>query len=183
MNKQYKARFIKLAKDNIKRDGINELLASLEKTDFFTAPASTRFHDSEEGGLCKHSLAVFDHLVSDLKGNFYDMESIALVSLFHDVCKVNYYTIEMRNKKDENGKWISVPFYSVDDKFPYGHGEKSVFLLQDKLKLSVEESMAIRWHMGAYEGQQAWNTLSKAYEMYPLAMYLHFADMKSTYLK
>lgn len=182
MNEQYKARFIKLAKDNIKREGINELLASLEKTDFFTAPASTRFHDSEEGGLCKHSVAVFDHLASDLKDKFYNMESIAIVSLFHDVCKVNYYTIEMRNKKDENGKWISVPFYSVDDKFPYGHGEKSVFLLMDKIKLTVEESMAIRFHMGAYEGQQIWNTLSTAMTKYPLVLHTHIADMKATYL-
>lgn len=183
MNKQYKARFIKLAKDNIKRDGINELLASLEKTDFFTAPASTRFHDSEEGGLCKHSLSVFDHLTSDLKDKFYDMESIALVSLFHDVCKVNYYTIEMRNKKDENGKWISVPFYSVDDKFPLGHGEKSIVMIMDKMKLKLEEMMAIRWHMCGFEPKENYTYLSKAMSEFPLIIHLHSADLKASYIQ
>lgn len=182
MNEQYKARFIKIVKENIKREGVDKLLLSLEKSDFYTAPASTKYHDSEEGGLCKHSVAVFDYLVSEVS-HLYSMETIALVSLFHDVCKINYYTIEMRNKKDENGKWISVPFYSVDDTFPYGHGEKSVLMVNDKVKLNVEEMMAIRWHMGAYEGQQAWNTLSTAYTKYPLALYLHIADMKSTYLE
>ena len=193
MNNVYKDLFYDVVKSHIKREGINELMESLEKSDFFTAPASTKYHDAEEGGLCKHSLEVFGALCIEAEDK-YSTETLAIVSLFHDVCKVGYYKIDYKNqktykengsKRDEKGRfdWETVPFYTVEDKFPYGHGEKSVLLLMDKLKLSTEEMMAIRWHMGAYEGQQAWNTLSTAYEKYPLALYLHIADMKSTYLK
>lgn len=178
----YKERFLKVAREHIKREGIEDLLASLEKTDFFTAPASTRFHDAEEMGLVKHSLGVFDILCTDVSDK-YPMETIAIVSLFHDLCKINYYTTEMRNKKDEKGKWIQVPFYTVNDLFPYGHGEKSALLVNEYVKLTPEEMMAIRWHMGAFEPKENYQYLGKAFEMYPLGMYLHFADMKSIYLK
>lgn len=178
----YKDRFKRIVEKCIQREGIDKLMLSLEKSDFFTAPASTKYHDAEEGGLCKHSVAVFDMLALDCMDK-YSMETIAIVSLFHDICKVNFYKTEMRNAKDDKGKWVQVPYYTVDDQFPYGHGEKSVLMVNDKMKLSLEEMMAIRWHMGAYSGQQDWNTLSKAYEMHPLALYLHFADMKATYLK
>ena len=180
----YKEEFISLFNKYIKRDGASELLKSLEKSDFFTAPASTRFHECYEGGLCEHSVKVFEFLKNETQTDFIaDIETVAIVSLLHDVCKVGYYTTEMRNKKDENGKWIQVPFYTVEDKFPYGHGEKSVYLIEQHMKLSVEEVMAIRWHMGAYVGQQDWTTLSMAYNQYPLSLYLHMADMKATYLK
>src|SRR5690554_1459568 len=101
-----KERFIKVAKDRIKREGIDDLLKLLENTDFFTAPASTRYHHSYEGGLAKHSLEVFDILDTDLNLSDFDKESIAIVSLFHDICKVGYYEVSTRNTKDENGKWI-----------------------------------------------------------------------------
>lgn len=180
-----KVEFMATARKYIKRDGLEVVLEGLEKSDFFTAPASTRFHDSEECGLSFHSLKVFNSLVLDQYNGKtgYSMETLAIVSLFHDICKIGYYKIEMRNKKDEKGKWISVPFYTVEDKLPFGHGEKSVFMLMQDMKLTLEESMAIRWHMGAYTGQQDWNTLSEAYAQFPLCMHLHFADMKSTYLK
>lgn len=179
----YKERFIKLVRENIKREGIEKLLESLEKSDFYTAPASTKYHDAHEGGLVKHSVAVFDWLVQEVEDK-YSMETIAIVALFHDICKVNYYKVEMRNKKDDaTGKWYKEPFYTVEDNFPYGHGEKSVIMITDKIKLRLDEIMAIRWHMGAYVGQQDWNTLGVAYKQFPLALYLHFADMKSTYLE
>lgn len=179
-----KENFITTCRLLIKRDGIEELLATLEKTDFYTAPASTRFHDSEEGGLVAHSLRVFDFLYGELMDNEnFNHESIAIVSLFHDLCKIGYYKIDYRNVKNEFGKWDRVPYYTVEDKLPYGHGEKSVDMLRDFMKLTEEEKFAIRFHMGSYEGQQIWNTLSEAYKMYPLALYTHIADMKATYLK
>ena len=174
--------FLYTAKKCIKRDGIENLLQNLEKSDFFTAPASTRFHDSEEGGLCQHSLNVFNYLLKELHGKESD-ESIAIVSLFHDICKIGFYKIEMRNKKDEHGKWISVPFYTVDDKLPLGHGSKSVFLLLQDIKLTIDEVMAITWHMGLSVPKEDYNTMSKAFTEFPLALHLHIADMKATYLK
>jgi hypothetical protein len=176
-----KERFIKVAKERIKREGIDDLLKLLENTDFFTAPASTRYHHSYEGGLAKHSLEVFDILDTDLNLSDFDKESIAIVSLFHDICKVGYYEVSTRNTKDENGKWIQVPYYTVDDKFPYGHGEKSVYLISGVMKLTDEEAMAIRWHMGLSE-KDNYNYVSKAFEMFPLSLHLHLADMKSAYL-
>lgn len=179
-----KAMFIGLAKRFIAREGIKELLEGLEKSDFFTAPASTRFHDSEEGGLCRHSINVWHHLYNEVGTNGdFSTESLAIVSLFHDICKVGYYTIEMRNSKDENSKWVKVPFYGVDDKLPFGHGEKSVFMLMQDMKLTLEESMAIRWHMGLSVPKEDYSTMGKAFNEFPLALYLHLADMKATYLK
>ena len=125
----------------------------------------------------------FKILLRDI-GGVYDNETIAIVALFHDLCKIGYYKVSSRNVKNEaTGKWEKVPYYEVEDKLPYGHGEKSVYLLSEFIKLTVQEAMAIRWHMGAYVGQQDWQTLGKAYDEFPLAMFLHFADMKATHLK
>lgn len=180
----YKSEFLKLYRQFITRDGSEELLQRIIKSDFFTAPASTRFHDSHEGGLVKHSVRVFDFLERELPDSFdCSGESMAIVSLLHDVCKIGYYTTEMRNKKDEHGRWVQVPFYTVDDQFPYGHGDKSVFLIERCMKLTEEEAIAIRLHMGAYEGERMWGTIGTAFEKYPLSLYLHVADMKATYLK
>lgn len=177
-----KERFLGIARDKIKRPGIETILKYLEeKTDFFTAPASTRFHDAEPGGLLKHTLKVYDTL--SIEGVPYSDETIAIVALFHDLCKVNFYKTEMRNTKDANGKWIQVPYYTVEDKLPYGHGEKSVYMLRECMNLSLEEVMAIRWHMGGFEGERVWNTVSQAFDDFPLALYLHIADLKATHLK
>lgn len=179
----YKERFEKIARTFIKREGIEKLLAKLEKTDFYTAPASTKYHDAEEFGLVKHSIRVFSELDCDVDGQGFNKESIAIVALFHDLCKLGYYTTEMRNKKDEKGKWIQVPFYTVDDKFPMGHGEKSVIMLLQYMTLTTEEMMAIRWHMSGFEPKENYQYLSKAYSEFPLAVYLHVADLKATYIK
>lgn len=174
--------FEKLARLYIKREGIESLLESISKSDFYTAPASTRSHHSYEGGLVEHSIEVFEHLFKDIKhDDRFTHESIAIVSLFHDLCKVGYYTTEMRNKKNEQGKWIQVPFYTVDDLLPLGHGEKSTIMILEHMKLTTEEVMAIRWHMGLSVPKEEYGTMSKAFTEYPLAMYTHFADMKSAY--
>lgn len=173
----------------VKRPGIENLLAFIDKSDFYTAPASTRFHGAYEGGLLEHSLNVYDCLYKKKHSSSLwsevlkdiDDESIAIAALLHDLCKTYYYGIEMRNKKID-GKWESVPAYTVEDKFPYGHGEKSVMMIEGFIKLTAAEKYAIRWHMGPYSGQQDWNTLSAAIEMHPLVLALFEADMEATHI-
>lgn len=182
-SKEYQDKFEKIARGYINRKGIEEVLNMISQTDFYTAPASTRYHDSHESGLVKHSLEVGNQLLKmrpELEE--YELESLAIVGLFHDICKIGFYTTEMRNAKNEQGKWVKVPYYTVDDKFPMGHGEKSVIMLmQLGFELTVDEMLAIRWHMGGFVPQEERMALSKAYEESNLALYLHLADMKATY--
>ena len=189
---EIKAEFITEYTQNIKRDGADKLLEYLtDKSDFFTAPASARFHSSYEGGLAQHSLNVYhclkDYLarprVKDVyKLKEYTDEQIALVSLLHDICKTDTYKVDYRNAKNEEGKWEKVPYYRFDDDLPYGHGEKSVYMICGFMRLSREEAMAIRWHMGfSYGDVNDRNTVGKAFEMYPLAFALSTADMEASY--
>lgn len=181
--------FIKIYKEKIIRDGSEKLLEFLEKSDFFTAPASTRYHGAYEGGLLRHSLNVYECLTEYLarkrvqekyKMKFSE-ESAAIVALLHDVCKVNFYTVSMRNSKNEQtGQWEKVPYYTINDTLPYGHGEKSVYMISGFMRLSRDEAMAIRWHMG-FSGVEDKNTIGKALEMFPLAFALHVADMEASY--
>lgn len=170
----------------IKRQGADKLLEWLEKSDFFTAPASSRFHGSYEGGLVEHSINVYNRLDKLVKAEGLPVseETIAIVALLHDICKANYYKVDFRNTKDENGQWVKVPYYTVDDQLPYGHGEKSVYIISAFMKLTREESFAIRWHMGGFDSSVKGGdfSLSKAYETYPLALLVHLADMQATYL-
>ena len=184
-----KNRFMEIYKTHIKREGADRLLIYLEKSDFFTAPSSTRFHCSYEGGLCEHSLNVYDclkdYLSRDFVRNRYNLnpseEKIAIVALLHDLCKVNTYVVSMRNKKDENGQWVQVPFYEFKEKFNYGsHGGKSIFIIQEFMKLDPEEQVAINCHMGAYDRMPGDFSLNNAYAQFPLALALHIADVEST---
>ena len=173
--------FLELYNKHIKRDGAEALRDWLEKSDFFNAPASTRFHGSHPGGLLDHSLNVY-HRLKHLVEHCWPTEdkpsdeTIAIVALLHDLCKVNFYAVEMRNRKNEYGNWEQYPFYIVDDQLPYGHGEKSVYILSGFMKLSREEAFAIRFHMGDYTDQ---NT-NKAFRMFPLALLLHQADEQAS---
>lgn len=169
------------------RPGVDKLISFLRTTDFYKAPASTRFHGSYEGGLLQHSLNVYTMLSQKMAQDTwsrFDIPSgtVIIVSLLHDVCKADFYDVEMRNKKDENGKWYQAPFYVVNDKLPYGHGEKSVYIVNSFIKLTREEAMAIRWHMGFSEPKENYNALGKAMEMHPLVIALHEADLEATYL-
>ena len=184
-----KNRFMEIYKTHIKREGADRLLTYLEKSDFFTAPSSTRFHCSYEEGLCEHSLNVYDclkdYLSRDFVRNRYNLnpseEKIAIVALLHDLCKVNTYVVSMRNKKDENGQWVQVPFYEFKEKFNYGsHGGKSIFIIQEFMKLDPEEQVAINCHMGAYDRMPGDFSLNNAYAQFPLALALHIADVEST---
>lgn len=184
-----KEEFIELYRANITRAGSDALLDYLEnKSDFFTAPASARYHGSYEGGLCEHSVNVYhclvDYLarerVQELYGLEYSDETVAIVSLLHDVCKIGCYKRGTRNVKDENGKWNAVPTYTFDDPLPYGHGEKSVYIVNGFIRLTREEAMAIRWHMGFSGGEDA-RTVGQALQKYPLSFALATADMEASY--
>lgn len=175
---------------SIKREGITDLIFWLEtSTDFFTAPASTRFHGSHKGGLAEHSLNVYkclDELATNLSHGFQNFlhDSIIISALLHDVCKVNFYKESMRNKKNEQGQWIQVPFYEIEDLEPYGHGEKSVMLIERFIDLTPSEKYAIRWHMGGFDESVKGGSyaIGTAFEKYPLALALHMADLMATYI-
>lgn len=187
-----KDKFIKAYTENITRPGADKLLAWIESSDFFTAPASTRFHLSSPGGLLEHSLHVFERMKAISANeatitpgfNEPSMETIAVCGLLHDICKANFYAVEMRNRKNDQGRWEQYPFYVVDDKLPYGHGEKSVYIISGFMRLSREEAMAIRWHMGFSDNdfQGGGYSVGNAFDKFPLAVLLHIADLQATYL-
>ena len=183
-NIDYKEEFCRIFTENVKRHGAKELLDWLCKTDFFTAPASTKYHCACTNGLVMHSLSVYDVLLEKHFDEETDsLESFTICALLHDLCKAQFYKVSTRNvKNEETGNWEKVPFYSVDDVFPYGHGEKSVFLIERFMKLRIEEAMAIRRHMGGFDDGGGF-TISVAYQKYPLAVKLHLADLESTYLR
>lgn len=184
-----KERFVSIFREKIKREGSEDLLNFLlsESSDFFTAPASTRYHGAEAGGLCRHSLNVYDCLcdqlarprMKNLYGIHYSEESIAISALLHDLCKINFYRVESRNVK-KNGVWQAVPYYTIDDRLPYGHGEKSVYIISGFMRLTRDEAFAIRYHMG-FSGPEDNGTIGKALEMFPLAFALCVADMEAAY--
>ena len=182
-----KEKFEKIFIDKIKRNGSSNLLKWLNDSDFFIAPASTKFHGCCEGGLLKHSLNVYERLSKIIEKTEIPFtvsdETIAIISLLHDLCKVNFYTQEMRNVK-ENGKWIQKPFYIVNDQLCYGHGEGSVYIISSFIKLTREEALAINWHMGGFDNRVKGGSyaLTNAWEKYPLGCLLHCADLQATYL-
>jgi len=184
----------------------NELLSYLDSSDFYIAPASTNYHGNYKGGLCEHSLNVFNNLLEIEKIYFknipiesrYSKKTLILIALFHDICKVGIYKESYRNKKktDSAGKdilehgrliWYQEPYYSIEDSYPLGHGEKSVIILQEYYTLSINEIMAIRWHMGGYDGLTkdfiGNMTINKAFQNYPIITLLHLADLASIFIK
>ena len=176
-----KETFINLARQNISRPGLDGLLFWLENSDFYAAPASTRFHESYAGGLCEHSLNVHRHLLLLDKAYQTNLsrESMAICALFHDVCKVNCYSIGSKNVKGEDGTWHTEPFYKWDEQNKFGgHGSKSVYIVQYYMKLYFEEASAINCHMGSDGGNA--NVVFDAFRSNPLAFLLHAADMAST---
>ena len=186
-----KERFVEIYNKYIHREGADKLLEYLlsPASDFFTAPASARFHSSYEGGLLDHSLNVYDCLNSYLKSprikDIFDIEysdeSIAIVSLLHDLCKVNIYKKGFRNVKDDKGVWQKVDSFDFDDKLPYGHGEKSVYIISGYMRLTREEAFAIRYHMGYSSPTEDPRNVSASFEMFPLAFALSTADSEATY--
>lgn len=188
----YEQKFIEIYTQHIKREGADKLLEYLKSpsSDFFTAPASTRFHGAYAGGLCEHSVNVYECLrdymarerVKEIYGLSASDETIAIVSLLHDLCKINCYKVSERNVKDETGKWIKVPYYEYDDKLPYGHGEKSVYIISGFMRLTREESFAIRYHMGFSQSGDDMRNVSAAFEMFPLALAMNIVDMEASHM-
>lgn len=187
---ELKDKFIEIYRKNITREGSDKLLEYLcsSSSDFFDAPASTRFHGSYPGGLCEHSINVYECLCDYVnrsrakdvyKMDFFE-ETLAISALLHDICKVNIYKAGTRNVKDDNGMWKSVPTFTYDDRLPYGHGEKSVYIVSGYMRLTRDEAFAIRYHMGYADNENTQN-VSSAFEMFPLAFALHVADSEATY--
>lgn len=188
-----KQQFENYVRTNIKREGVEDLLAWLEsETDFYTSPASTRYHGSYEGGLLDHSLNVYEQLLVELDVNIgqgweeiYSPESVAIVALFHDLCKIGRYIVKEKWRKDDKNQWESYTAYAYDDtKLEMGHGPQSNYYLQQFIKLEDIEAQAIFWHMGAYDisPYATLNALSKSWQENPLAFLLSRADMAATYI-
>lgn len=183
-----KEKFIEIYNKNIKREGADKLLNYLLESDFFEAPASARYHSSYEGGLAEHSIKVYECLkaylertrVKELYKLEYSDETIAITALLHDLCKIGCYQKGFRNVKDETGKWQQIPTYNYNDPLPYGHGEKSVYIISGFMKLKREEAFAIRYHMG-FSNTDDKNSVGKAFEQFPLAFAVSVADMEATY--
>lgn len=173
-----------------KREGVEALLEFIRKSDFYTAPASTKYHSCHEGGLLEHSLNVYECLKEKRKNPIWEKalsdipeESFIISSLLHDLCKCFLYTVDYRNKKnDETGVWEKVPFYAIDDKMALGHGEKSVMIASKYIELTSPELFSIRWHMGWSEPKENYNALGKSMSKHPLVLALHEADQEATYL-
>ncbi len=186
----YKDKFIEIYNEKVTREGAKKLLDYLLSTDFFTAPASTRFHLAREQGLCEHSLNVYfrlKELVENEKSDWASRatdETIAIIALLHDVCKADMYVVDYRNQKQPDGSWEKVPYYTIDEKLPYGHGEKSVYIINGFMRLTREEAMCINWHMGGFDDRVKGGSYSiaKAFEQYPLAVLLHISDIMASYL-
>ena len=180
--------FETLVFDNIHRDGISSLMNYIKNdTDFFTSPASTKYHGSFCGGLLAHSLEVYyqmmklSHLYNYCKTP-QEIESATLVSLFHDVCKINSYEVSVRNVKNPSGSWEAVPCYIFSNKKDFGaHGAESIFILTQHILLTREESIAIYHHMGAWDASK-YDNPAQAYESNKLAWLLHIADEAATYI-
>ena len=195
----------------IHRPGAEDLLQWLESTDFYSAPASTRFHLAREGGLVEHSVHVYERLRTLFVREFTNGviptpeqdESIAICGLLHDVCKVNVYQKEPKNRKTYDPEkvaaaeswqvkhdalgdfvWETVMGYKFEDSLPYGHGEKSVYIISGFMHLTREEAMTIRWHMGFSDNdfRAGGFSVGNAFEKYPLAVLTHIADLQATYL-
>ena len=192
---------------SVERTGADKLMGYIRnKTDFYTAPASTRFHLACEGGLLQHSLNVYDCLIAKKESPVWKPilaeipdESLIIMALLHDLCKANFYKEGTKNQKtydpekvaaaepwqrkhDQMGDfiWETVKTYQVDDQLPLGHGEKSVMLVQCYIRLTMQEVMAIRWHMGFSEAKENYNAVGQAMEKYPVVLALHEADLEAT---
>lgn len=193
--------------DKVQRPGMGLLLEYIRRSDFYTAPASTHYHLSCEGGLLQHSLNALDalrgllmkepdgkdeagnpkvkyhYVVADKFAATFPQDSVIITALLHDICKTFFYTTSTRNAKNEKtGKWEKVPYYTVEDKMPLGHGSKSAMIIKQYMELTTEEMYAIWWHMG-FTGSTGTDTatISQAIDKHPLIWALHTADMMASH--
>lgn len=171
------------------RDGIDKLADYLsDSTDFFTAPASTRFHNNFSGGLAQHCLNVYENFKSllEIKGIEMSEGSIIICALLHDLCKCNTYIVETRNRKNEQGQWEKYNIWATnkDVDIPLPHSSRSIAIIRKFIKLSIKEELTIFYHMGPYGGEdyEYRNMLKAANEKYPQTVLFYVADTIASYL-
>ena len=173
------------------RKGISNLISWLHTTDFYTAPASTKYHGCEERGLIYHSLTVYD-CAKDLEGSLINADikipcdNIVIAALLHDICKANCYEPYLKNVKvtNEDGTflWTQETAYKFNEVFHYGgHGSKSVYLASKYINLTDAEAVAINCHMG-FSNEKNISSIAEAFTAYPLAWLIHVADEMSTFI-
>ncbi len=182
--------FLQIFDEQIRREGAAELRAYLLRSDFFRAPASTRYHCAYEGGLCEHSVNTYRRLLRNVQNEYgaeweqkFSHETVAICGLLHDLCKIDFYKQDFRNVK-ENGEWVKKPYFAREELLPYGHGEKSVYIINGFLRLTREEAVAINWHMGGFDSRVRGGdgSVSEAFCKFPLALLLHVSDLEATYI-
>lgn len=182
--------FLEIFDRCIKREGADKLREYLLSSDFFTAPASSKFHCAYMGGLCDHSVNTYYRLLKNVQIEYGEkwqdvvsVETIAICGLLHDLCKIDFYKVDYRNVK-ENGEWIKKPYYAKEEALSYGHGEKSVYIICGFIKLTREEAICINWHMGGYDARAKGgdNSIGEAYSKFPLAVLMHVSDLEATYI-
>ena len=167
------------------------------RSDFFTAPASSKYHGSYEGGLCNHSLNVYYSLKNlaqnflsyeiDQEGNQhfkYSEDSLKIVGLLHDISKANYYEKYFRNVKDEKGNWVQVPEYKVrDDRFIFGSKEQTAeFMVSNFIPLTVDERISILHSSGGQAYDSTQTNVATIFNACELTTLLHTADLLSTFV-
>ena len=198
MNTDYNIARFERELGKVQRPGIDKLMGYIRGSDFYTAPASTKFHLSCEGGLLQHSLNVLDalrgllyrngdgpweYVVAGRAAAEIPTESVTLAALLHDICKTHFYTTSTRNVKNERtGKWEKQPYYTIDDKMPLGHGPKSAMIVKQYIELTTAEMYAIWWHMGFNGNYENDTAAGASFEKYPLALALYTADMMASRL-
>lgn len=186
-----KVRFFESTLLSTRRTGVDTVIQSLRNTDFYMAPSSANRHGNYENGLLDHSILVFSLAMREYNNivemdenyaNYITQESVTITTLLHDVCKCGFYKKDTKWKKGPQGNWISYTGYSIDDRFPIGHGEKSVIMLQMwGLSMTPEEMIAIRYHMGAWEGKDDYGYRNSV-DTVPLLAIIMSADLKSSLL-
>lgn len=162
--------------DTLMRDIIDEEFRQyLIDNGFFTAPASTKFHGSYEGGLFDHSFNVamsLLELTTKLDLTWSRLTSPLIVGMFHDLCKIDQYLFNAETK---------TYIWSNSQKL-LGHGDKSVKLLLEHMELTQEEINCIEQHMGAFTNKEEWSRYTTAIQSYPNVLYTHMADMIASHI-
>lgn len=199
MNTEYNITRFERELGKVQRPGMDKLLEYIRKSDFYTAPASTKHHLAAPGGLLQHSLNVLDamrgllafnsvtgtweyHAAFKIVTTIPD-DSVTVMALLHDICKTHFYGTSTRNQKnDVTGKWEKVPYYTVEDKMPLGHGPKSAMIVKQYIELTTAEMYAIWWHMGFNGNYENDTAAGASFEKYPLALALYTADMMASRL-
>ena len=165
-------------------DRAYKIIEWLRSTDFYRAPASSRYHDCYPSGLLYHTLKVYDNMLELRKASMFvptSYDSISLVSLCHDWCKIGLYEVYLKNVKDEKtGQWNQVEAYKRNVEgiiLPLGHGVTSMFLAEKFFRLTPQEALAIRWHMSNYNVAESESfELEEAAEKINLVHMVQFAD-------